>query len=262
MNDLLQGQLSEDTLPNLLQYLAMNIATGTLVLRHPKGVQGSVFFHNGSVVHVKLGAQQGIAALAALLGWPQGRFAFRKSVSVPERTLDIPLDKLLLEAAHLADTNNRSSGRLFSEHTVFVANTLPGEQKATMTVLAVQLLRQLDGVHTLGEVAQRMNIAFDKILLAAEELYQQALIQPVAVAPVHPGFVPDLTRLIVNIMGPMGEIVVEDALYDLQLAADNLPRNRIDDLLGELRAQFKREDWQGIFEAQVRGLCEHYGLAW
>jgi len=262
LNELLQGQLAKDTLPNLLQYLAMNAATGTLLLRHPKGMQGSVFFDKGEVVHIKLGAQQGVNALAAMLGWPEGRFAFRKSVSVPERTMKVALDKLLLEASHLADTTQRSSGRLFSEHTVFVANSLPSQQKVNMTVLAVQLLRQLDGVHTLGEVAQRMNIAFDKILIAAEELYRQAVIQPVAVAPVHPGFVPDLTRLIVNIMGPMGEIVVEDALYDLQLSAENLPRNRINDLLGELRAQFKREDWQTVFEAQVKGLCEHYGLAW
>lgn len=262
MNELMQGQLAEDTLPNLLQYLAMNAATGTLFLRHPKGMQGSVFFNKGAVVHIKLGAQQDVPALAALLSWPQGRFAFRKATALSERTVNSPLDKLLLEAAHLADTHKRSGGRLFSEHTVFVANSVPNQQRVAMTVLAVQLLRQIDGVHTLGEVAQRMNLAFDKVLIAAEELYGQAVIQPVAVAPVHPGFIPDLTKLIVNIMGPMGEIVVEDALYDLQLSSEDLPRSRVNDLLGELRAQFKREDWQQLFEAQVRGLCEHYGLAW
>lgn len=73
-------------------------------------------------------------------------------------------------------------------------------------------------------------------------------------------FVRDLTRLVIDIMGPMGEIVVEDALYDLGLDPGSLPRSALAELLDELAAQFRRDDWQQEFRRGAERLSRKHKL--
>lgn len=261
MNDTLRGQLAEGSLPNLLQYLALSQATGCLLLRHPQGSQGQLYFEGGKPVHIRYGSQEDTLALASLLGWKEGQFIFRSGVNAPLHSVKSTLDSLLLEAAYQADTMSRGRGGLFDESTVLVPKPLTeGDQKVAMTLRSLQLLRHLDGVRSLGELILRSGLTRTDLFLAAEELYQQGLVQPLGAKAVPASFVDDLTRVVVDLMGPMGEIVIEDALYDLGLSPAALPVNRIDGLLREVKRQFRRSDWQISFEQQARALRARYGL--
>ena len=260
MTDALQGDLKDGALPNLLQFLAMNRATGCLTVRHSSGAQGYVFFSGGAVVHVKSGLQTDIAALATLLQWEAGRFNFRQTTAKPPHTNSLPLDQLLLRAAYQSDTLKHNRNGLFNENTVLVGNVLPEDQQIALTMRAMQLLRHLNGVHSLGEITAHTGMGFGDVLSASEELYRQALVQPIATPLLHARFVADLTHLVVNLMGPVGEIVVEDAVYDLNLAPEAVPRNRVADLIQELKLQLRREDWQATFVRQARALGARYGV--
>ena len=101
----LQGRLGEGVLVNLVQYLALNLASGCLhVLGDGRG-SGHVYLHGGRVEHVEVGAVAGLPALTELLGWRQGHFAFRVGVHPPRRTLELSVDALLLQASYGSDVN-------------------------------------------------------------------------------------------------------------------------------------------------------------
>lgn len=261
MNDTLRGQLSEGALANLVQYLALNQATGCLILRHSRGDQGYVFFERGRPVHVKLGHVQDVEAMAALLGWAEGQFTFRAELAAPERSVSMTVDTLLLEAAYQADTARRSASGMFGPGAVLATKVMTeGDQKIAMTLRALQLLRHLDGASPLAEVAARAGLTLTDALQAAEELFQQGLVQPPTARTAPEGFVRELTRLVVDLMGPMGEIIVEDALYDLGASPEALPVTSVSDLLRELRGQLRRTDWQQAFARDARQLAQRYGL--
>jgi hypothetical protein len=101
----LQGRLGDGVLANLVQYLSLNQASGCLQVVGEGRVSGSVFLTRGLVEHVEVGSAAGVAALAEMLGWCRGEFVFRVGVDPPRRTLDLPVDALLLKASYGNDTN-------------------------------------------------------------------------------------------------------------------------------------------------------------
>src|SRR5690554_3378627 len=53
-----------------------------------------------------------------------------------------------------------------------------------------------------------------------------------------PRFVQELEREAVDLLGPVGEVVIEDALLELGLVAESLPISAVDDLFEELNRTF------------------------
>jgi len=260
----LSGQLSEDVLGNLLQYLSLNLASGCLQVRRSPTQQSEVFFEQGKVVHVGTGAKKGVQALALLMTWNTGSFQFRAGVAAPERTINLQLDSLLLEAAYNADMAALSAEQtvsdVLSENVVLVANTPPAESTVSLSLRAVLLLRQLDSKTTLFELADRMAVDMGEVLTTAGELVTQNLASVAASPVLSTDFVREMTQLVIDIMGPMGEIVVDDAVYDLGLEQNAVPESSLSELLTEIKAQFKRDDWRREFEVQIRRLQDRFRM--
>ena len=97
--DALQGRLGDGVLANLIQYLALNHASGCLQIADEDAGHGRVYLIRGRVEHVDVGDAVGIPALTVLLGWHEGRFSFRVGVEARRRTIDVPVDALLLQAS-------------------------------------------------------------------------------------------------------------------------------------------------------------------
>ena len=270
MSNALQGKIQEGVLANLLQYLSLNKAVGCLSLKDGKGSVGEVFFSDGTVVHVRTSSpaeggksvkRYDIPAMAFLLSWPEGRFYFYDGAKAPKHSLKQPLNMLLMNAAFEADTFGTNPGiDALSDSTVLVAKPAPEQSSFAMTLKAIHLLRHVDGVLTLGNISARTNTPIKDIMSAAEELLKQGLVD-IAVAPtVNPEFIQEVTQITVNLMGPMGEIVVEDAMYDLDLSQNALPESAVPKLLREIHKQFSREEWRRTFEQDVRTVCQRYNL--
>ena len=260
----LSGQLSEDVLGNLLQYLSLNLASGCLQVRRSPTQQSEVFFEQGKVVHVGTGTKKGVQALALLMTWNTGSFQFRAGVAAPERTINLQLDSLLLEAAYNADMAALSAEQtvsdLLSENVVLVANTPPAESTVSLSLRAVLLLRHLDSKTTLFELADRMAVDMSEVLTTAGELVTLNLASVAASPVISTDFVREMTQLVIDIMGPMGEIVVDDAVYDLGLEQNAIPESSLSELLTEIKAQFKRDDWRREFEVQIRRLQDRFRM--
>jgi hypothetical protein len=259
MNDSLHGNLHEGVLVNVMQYLAMNSGAGCLTLRQPDGQQGQVFFEAGSVIHVCVGSHQGVRAMAMLLEWREGGYAFRAEV-VTLRTMRSSIERLLLEAVMYSDVSKKNGHNPFYEDSILTARPLKKDQVVSVSIRAVQLLPQLDGLRTLGEIARATQLPLPDIVQAANELHQQSLTDHRAIT-IATDFTLGLKDLMVHIMGPMGEIVVEDALYDLGVSPMAVPQRLVPALLRGLENEIQHRRWREEFDLGAKQLCLQYGIS-
>lgn len=107
----LQGRLGPGVLAHLLQYLSQNAAAGRLSVVGDGVGSGAIYLARGRVAHVELGGILGVPALAHLLTWDHGRFAFQVGVVPPTTTIDLPTDRLLLSLSIDQDGNGGVFGR-------------------------------------------------------------------------------------------------------------------------------------------------------
>ncbi len=246
---------------NLLQYLALNSASGVLQLREASGMSAALYFYQGQLVHVVNGELEGSKALAPLLSWRAGRFSFHAGTPSPKRSIHTSLDSLLLKAAFEADITVDESRSALDERSVLSPRPLTsGTQSVSLSLRSLHLLRQFDGNLTLGQVGERLQLPLADVIKAAEELIKQNLVEVLDAAAVAPEFVDAVTRLARDIMGPVADIVVEDTLYELGFAPDQLPQVAVPEFLRALARQFQREDWRRTFEARAAKLCSQFGL--
>lgn len=260
----LQGDLGEGVLANLLQYLALSQASGCLTLQHAERMQGNLFLESGRVVFVDAKPLQDLAALSWLMRWSDGWFSFRPGVAAPRRTLTNSTETLLLEASQRADENADVGAALapLDPDTVLWSRPL-GDDETTVPVSlgALHVWRNLDGVRTLRDVATLLRRPLLEVLSAAGELLGERLVEFATVPLVAEGFVVELTREAVDILGPVGEVVVEDALWELGQRWDALAVSAVDALIDELAAQFRRREWQRDFLQRAERLRQRYGVS-
>ncbi len=257
MANKLQGQLNEDGLASLLQYLAHNRVSGCLELTH-RAVLGRVFFEQGQLVHALCANLVGVPAVSHLLGWPMADFVFRGGALSPQRSIQSSLDTLLLEAAYRADV--RAFDAALGERSIL--QPLPSQESSVALSLgALRLLRLLDGHRTLGTVASRLGVPFEEVKKAARELLQQSLAQALTSPLVPAPFLAELNGLLIEFMGPIAEVVLDDTLFELGLSAEALPERAVSRLIEALSGQLRHEGWRMDFAKRAKALCEKYRFA-
>ena len=102
----IRGNLSEASLPDVLQLLAMGSKTGCLTL-HVGEASGSIYFENGLVCYASLStrALDTDDAVFAMFNWTHGAFSFEPGENPPAGVVRTAVDpqELLLEGARRVD---------------------------------------------------------------------------------------------------------------------------------------------------------------
>jgi tetratricopeptide (TPR) repeat protein len=102
----IRGNLSEASLPDVLQLLAMGGKTGCLTL-HVDDASGSIYFENGLVCYASLSARalDTDDAVFAMFNWTHGTFSFEPGENPPAGVVRSGVDpqELLLEGARRVD---------------------------------------------------------------------------------------------------------------------------------------------------------------
>jgi hypothetical protein len=256
----LYGDLEEGVLANLLQYLALSQASGCLSLRHPARPRGEVYLQAGRVVHVDAGPYADVEALSRLLVWRRGRFSFRPGGSPPQRTLTESTDRLLLEASHRADALHLDADDV-DEHSILVTHTSPDDGRAAVSLTALHVWRVVDGKSPLGVLAESSGLPLELVMSGASELVRCGLATEVGAELVDPAFVGAMTAEAVDIVGPVAEVFVEDALFELGLDGGPVTVTVLDELITTVATQFRRSEWQHDFLRRVERLRRDYGLS-
>jgi uncharacterized repeat protein (TIGR04076 family) len=105
------GSIKTFTIPELVQTLALNGRTGTLVITDRHG-KGEIYFEKGDIFEVTLRDLKGDQAFYELLYWEEGQFQFQpaESLAVP-RTMHKDTMQLLMEGLRRIDEErDRLSG--------------------------------------------------------------------------------------------------------------------------------------------------------
>lgn len=102
----IRGNLSEASLPDVLQLLAMGSKTGCLTLQVDDG-SGSIYFENGRVCYASLSTRtlDTDDAVFAMFNWTHGAFSFEPGENPPAGVVRTAVDpqELLLEGARRVD---------------------------------------------------------------------------------------------------------------------------------------------------------------
>lgn len=103
----LEGNLEDDVLPDLLQFLVTSRKRGRVTVTSGI-VRGSIYIDDGFVIHAEQGALWGLEAFQAMCFSRQGTFSFQPDAVAPRRTMKAAGIELLLESARRQDTAARA----------------------------------------------------------------------------------------------------------------------------------------------------------
>jgi hypothetical protein len=103
----ISGRIEELGIANLIQMLGQSSPLGTLTAT--RGTEeATIAFEGGALRYALLGPLRGVKALARVLTWTDGTFAFTRAVdAITDESAPIPLQRALLEAARQVDEAGR-----------------------------------------------------------------------------------------------------------------------------------------------------------
>ncbi len=261
----LRGSIQEGALANLLQYLALNQASGCLNIEGPRNALGKVYLAQGRVVHATTSkGGWAVPALDEMIGWFEGAFRFRNGEAPPEVTIDVPLERLLLNASISTDESRRASVETLPDlkaGTVLKLRMLDQlETTIELPIIAARLLSVLDGRRSLEQAANAIKMPLEQVLEIAARVVHIGLAAavPVSAPRVAQGFITELMACVVRILGPVGEIVIEDALEDLGLNGTAVPFEAVNDLMKTVLSQFKTDQQRALFSTASQEIRARY----
>lgn len=108
----------------------------------------------------------------------------------------------------------------------------------------IRLLIAIDETKDLGQIGRELGMAPDLLKTALGKLSAVKLIEPIHKdAPGHGnGFLAALRLTLSRAVGPMAEILLEDALTDMKLSSREIPQNQAAELIGVLAMEIPDDD--------------------
>jgi hypothetical protein len=105
----ISGRIEELGIANLIQMLGQSSPLGTLTATHGNE-EATIAFEGGALRYALLGPLRGVKALARVLTWADGTFAFTRAVdAITDERPPIPLQSALLDAARQVDEATRAA---------------------------------------------------------------------------------------------------------------------------------------------------------
>jgi hypothetical protein len=126
----------------------------------------------------------------------------------------------------------------------------------------VQMLRvfvELDGKKSLAVISKQTGLRMSSLRDAVSKLQKLDLIEPMAEenSAVDADFMDTLKRELSLAIGPLAQILIEDAANDLGQSVGRFPRRRAPDLVESLSREIQREEKKAAFKQNmVRKLKE------
>jgi len=105
----LAGNLDDDSLPDVLQFLFAARKTGRVTIQNGARRTGHIYIESGNVVHAEHADRYGLEAFKRMCFATHGRFKFEPDERTPHRTMLEDGIELLLQSARAKDHEDRAS---------------------------------------------------------------------------------------------------------------------------------------------------------
>ncbi len=154
----LQGNLKDFDITDILQLIHMNKKDGCLEIKTNDDI-GKIFFQNGVVIHAETNDNTGENAIKKILMWSEGDFIFQADVHTDRKTIELPIQHLMLEAARQIDEWKQIEKIIPSLDLVIkmVENPETGTENIKLTSEEWKMLTFVDDESTIKELAQKVN---------------------------------------------------------------------------------------------------------
>ncbi len=156
----LEGSLKDFDITNILQLIQMGDKDGALVIE-TVGDKGIIFFENGTVVHAETNREKDINAVNEMLRWSEGKFVFEPDRKADEKTMEIPIQHLMLEAARQVDEWKQIEKVIPSVDVVidYVPDPQVDTDHIELTGDEWKILSFINGKRTIREIASKVKMS-------------------------------------------------------------------------------------------------------
>ena len=154
----LQGNLKDFEITDILQLIHMNKKDGSLEITVKDDV-GKIFFESGIVVHAETKETTGENAVQKILMWTEGDFVFYADKKTERRTIELPIQHLMLEAARQIDEWKQIEKIIPSLDLIIKIVEEPelDTENIKLTSEEWKMLTFVDNNLTIKELAQKVN---------------------------------------------------------------------------------------------------------
>ncbi|MCK4897395.1 MAG: DUF4388 domain-containing protein [Anaerolineales bacterium] len=253
MSEVLRGNLIQLPLLDILSLLSVRGQTGRLELENGSQT-GEIYLNDGNLVHAVTGAHMGEAAIYTLMGWLQGDFNFVPDAAAPEESLTASTEQLLLEGSRRIEEWGDIKKVIPSTNVVFKFSSSGSPGSVNLQPNEWQVLTQVNGAHSVAEIAESMGqdeFTVAKVLygLSSAGLLiegEKPAVPPKAI--VNGSFFDNLNNEIIEILGPLGPMVIEEMVDALNETLESFPRDKVAKLVERVSAEIDGEDKQQRFQ--------------
>jgi hypothetical protein len=117
----------------------------------------------------------------------------------------------------------------------------------------IGVLVELDGTKNVGTIAEKTGITLDAMRRIIAKLLQLKIVQPVKrqVKVLEPDFLDALEKELALAIGPIAEVVIEDAIADLGHTLDLFPADQAAELIDYISQEIQRDDRRNTFRQNM-----------
>jgi hypothetical protein len=173
----MKGSLEEVPLADLFQLFKLGGHSGILLLRDG-GRLAVLGLVDGEVVHAFAERASGREAIYLLFAWKTARFSFYKDLTLPERTVNVSTEHLVLEASRRGDESLEMRNKIPSLRTLIyraprLTDTLPGMQ---LSMAEWRVISVIGRRNTVGDIIKLSGISEFSALKILDSLLSRGLV--------------------------------------------------------------------------------------
>ena len=264
----IKGDFDRETLPTALQYFATNHPAGRLELM--RGARrATLYFKGGNLIAAELDNKYGEDVIAQLLTWVNGQFEFHRGEMSedsfpPAARVQKSISAVLLRAVAQSDALEQAAGQpapKISADSVPKLEISEGGSAVQLDAGTWRLMSKIDGVRPVAQIAQDLGLSLETVIAQLTTLAVGGVVRLTAgvTTPVPQGFMDALYTAVIQIMGPLGDMLVDDGLSNAQLDSNALTTSDLPKLIAAIEAEVASER-RAKYRASVAQLLERFGL--
>jgi hypothetical protein len=263
MPEMLVGNLAQVSLVDVLKLLASGRQTG--LLRVADGARrGEIFVEEGNLVHAVTEGQMGEGAVYALMAWQRGSFDFTPQVLASESSVTMPTERLLDEGSKHAREWRAIKSVIPGSDAVFRLSASGASGAVSLEPEEWQVLAKVDGERDVSDIAGALSwdeLLVSKVLvrLATSGLLELTAGHQAGPTPVvNGGFFEQLDEQFVDVVGPLGPVIIDDEIATMGETREQFPRARAAELVERISADIEDERKRALFQQAILGLLRNF----
>lgn len=125
----------------------------------------------------------------------------------------------------------------------------------------LNVLMELDGQKNVASVAKKTGLSHKEIREVLSRLLEHKLIEPVedATSVADAEFLDFLNRQLGQAIGPIAEVLIEDAAAELGYSLDRFPGHRVAELVDLLAKEIQKDDKRNAFKQNMLQMIKQKG---